>query len=171
MKKSSQNEQDLKITLRDFIPPVFFKIGKMLKDSWIGLQMQQYTQITHIELGISLVFVGSLLIALLTTFLIPGKMADLAYSIYMYNADTNSVTLDAYVKANKAKTLLKTFNYDYSKEKDTSYIKIGQEVLQDVKVEHKDTSYNSGYYDSLHNTSSASEKILDVTEYYSYTNY
>lgn len=104
-------DSSTKITWRDFVPPVFFKLSNLIRYLFFKGKIGEVIRITYIELGIVVVFLGTLISVGLITFVLPASSADLAYSVQMYleGARQSYVSAETVTKANQAKAFLEDY--------------------------------------------------------------
>ena len=107
IKARTASKPKIKITLQDFIPPIFIKLFQLMH----GYINKKYIQVTYVELGITIVFVGTILALAISYFVVPFKVADAAQAFYLYknNKLDSYVTSEALTKANYGKALLHNY--------------------------------------------------------------
>ena len=161
IKARTTSKPKIKITWQDFIPPIFIKLFQLMH----GYINKKYIQVTYVELGITIVFVGTILALAISYFVVPFKVADAVQAFYLYkNSKLDSyVTSEALTKANYGKALLHNYQngvvlgvQDGVKEQKKKTQRLLNQRI-DIKAYDNESVF-------LH-----SNKAIDAGDYYSYS--
>ena len=108
-----KTKAELTVTWRDFVPPVFFKLGRFLKSVLIedGLE---HGDLMSVQLVAFMMIMASFTLGVLTFALLPKAVADVTYALASnYSV---SVTPQAQLKAAEVRELMQqTMELDYGR--------------------------------------------------------